>query len=111
MTFPAAIRNGWLDDLTVSHLAAFDGDPAGAGTEVSTSRVAATFGAASNGARALSGTPEIPVPAGEQVTHVAAFSASSGGTLEAVYVLPAPDVFGNAGVVRVTSWSLTVSDS
>src|SRR5688500_10296698 len=110
MPFPVAIRNGWLSSITPTHLAAFDADTAAGGTEVSSARIAATFAAASAGARALQGTPlELDIPAGAQVTHLGAYSASTGGTLQATHALPATDVFGSAGKLRILSWNLTVS--
>lgn len=110
--FPVAVRNGWLDGLAVSHISAFDGDPLAAGTEVSSARQPVVFGAAAAGARALGGTPiDIAIPAGEQVTHLAIHTALAAGSVEATHALPAAEVFGSAGTLRVNSWSLTVSDA
>jgi hypothetical protein len=107
--FPVARRNAMLDAMTASHLTAFDGDPAGAGVEISASRTAVTFGAAAAGVRTMSTVnPEIDVPAATQATHIAAMSAATAGDVTAVKALAAP--FDGPGVIRVTAWTLTVSD-
>lgn len=79
--FTDAAKNTMLDALTSLHLALFDGDPAGSGTEVSAARVAGTFDAASEGERALTNSPVLTVTGGDQATHWAVFTASTGGTL------------------------------
>lgn len=60
------------------------GDPGSAGTanaSAVTTRQAATYGAASAGAIAMSGTPTFSMTATETITHVSAWDASTSGNV------------------------------
>jgi hypothetical protein len=111
-TFPAARRNAMLNSETASHLSAWNGNPESGGTEVATSRTAATFGGAASGVRTMTTVnPLVPVGANAQVTHISVHSASSGGNLVSVQPLPGTLTFGaGGGDVRVTAYTLTLSN-
>lgn len=111
MAFSTAAKNGMLDSRSITHISAYNGDPLSGGVEVSSARMAATFGPAANGQRALQGVPlEIDIPAGVQVTHLAAHTAATGGSIVATHVQGATDVYGSAGKCRVTGWVLSLTD-
>lgn len=105
-----AAKDDALDGVTLSHVSAYNGDPLAAGTEVATARVVATFGAASGQARALSGTPELTIPAAATVTHITVHDALTGGAVQAAEALASPEAFGAEGTLRITSWTITAQD-
>lgn len=72
-------------------------------------RVAMAWGSASGGVINLTGTPiNIAVGASSKVGAIAAFSALTGGTLEASEAVP-PEAFTSAGTFAVSSGSATIT--
>lgn len=100
--FTTAEENSLLNGTTITHVAAFNGEPGNGGTEVGTNRGAVTFAAAASGQKAASNVPAINCPAGASVTWVGYFDAGTGGTLRGKDQLGAAEVFGAAGVLNVT---------
>lgn len=69
---------------TVSHMALFNGDPSGAGVEISGgsyARQAITFNTVSGANADSSNTPTFTVPAGATVNFVGYFDSLTGGNL------------------------------
>ncbi len=94
--FVESIRNEWLDTFgaTTRYLALFDGDPQGAGTELSGgayARVAiasADWGAAAAGAKSNTTKKSFPQASadwngGSAISHWALMSLSTGGVVQA----------------------------
>lgn len=110
-TFTNAGKHAMLDGSAaaagITHVEAYDGDPEGAGNPVGSGRVAISFAAASGGAKAASNQPALSIGAGETVSWLAYYDASSGGTLRAKEDVT-DEAFGNAGTYTVTSASLSV---
>lgn len=102
MPFPESQKNAMLDGTyqPPTHVAAFSGDPTGAGEELD--RVAISFAAASGGAKEQTGQPVLTIPAGATVDHLAYFSAASGGILR-FYDPVDPESYNNGGNYRVTT--------
>ncbi len=96
-----AADNGWL--------ALFDGDPEGAGTELTGgspayARKAITWPAASGGAVSASNVPiQFDVPAGADVSHWAIYSAVTGGTRGASNGFGATESYAAQGVFNVNT--------
>lgn len=90
-------------------VALFDGDPEGAGTELTGgspayARKQATFPAASSGQVAASNVPlTFDVPAGSDVSHWALMSASSGGTRGASGAFAGTEAFVSQGTFNVNT--------
>ena len=84
-------------------LALFDGDPEGAGTELSGgspayARLQGTWPSASSGATTASNTPlTFDIPAGADVSHVAWFSAVTAGTRGGSVALAATESYAAQG--------------
>jgi hypothetical protein len=90
-------------------LALFNGDPGGAGTEISGgspayARQQVAWGASSQGDASLSGPETFDIPAGATVSHFAYFSASTGGTRGGYGALSASEgPYGAQGTYVVTA--------
>lgn len=89
MTLEVVGQNAAADGIVAAGytwLALFDGDPGGAGAELSGgspayARKSVTFAAASGGSRAASNVPiTFDIPAGSDVSHWALYTASTAGT-------------------------------
>jgi hypothetical protein len=108
MAYPTTSLNTMLNSLAASHAAVFNGDPQGAGTQIG-ARVAITLNTAASGSRTLSGVPEFTIPAGQTVTHVAYYTAITGGTL-LVSKAVTNEVFAAEGTYRLTAGTLTLTN-
>jgi len=108
MPYTDAALNLMLGAIDATHAAVFNGDPAGAGTQIG-ARQSITLAAASGGVRTLSGVPEFTIPAGQTVTHVAYFNAVSSGAMR-VSKAVTNETFGEEGTYRLTEGTLTVSN-
>lgn len=113
MPFPVSELNTMLDSVTVTHAAAFNGDPQGGGSQVG-DRAPVTLGAASGGVRQVTGSaPEVAVPAGATVNHWAYYDGATGGTLrfsESVEEETWAEG-GEGGVARLVSGSITLENA
>lgn len=106
-------KNIALDDLGASatHVALFNGDPSGAGTEISGgtyARQSVTWNAASAGNLDSSNAPTFDVPAGATVNHIAIYTAATGGTLLAYRSVTA-ETFSSAGTYTVTDLDISLT--
>lgn len=111
--FTTAGKNTMLDAFGITYAALFNGDPSGAGTEITGgspayARKSVTFSSAANGAKAASNQPVFDVPNGATVNYVAFYDASSGGTLLA-YDDVTTEVFGAQGTYTLTSESFSLT--
>ena len=95
------------------YLALFNGDPEGAGTEISGgapayARQLITYNAASGGQKTASGSPvaSFDIPAGADVTHWALYDASTAGTLGLAGSFGATESFGSQGTFNVNTLTL-----
>jgi len=92
-----------------THAALFNGS----GVEIDGggyTRLAVTWGTVSNGVASLASTPyEFSVPAGATVAEIRYMEGSSGSDYQGSESVT-PEVFGSAGVYRLTSGSLTIAD-
>lgn len=86
--------------LGATHVAAFSGDPTGAGVELD--RVAITWAAPAAGAREQAADPELAIGAGETVDHVGYFDAATAGNL-LMYDPVTAETFASAGTYTLTS--------
>lgn len=107
MPYTDAGKNVMLDNLGVTHAAAFEGDPSGAGTELD--RQSITFAAASGGARDSSDQPEFSIEAGETVDHIGFYDAASGGNLLAYATVTSEGPYGSAGTYTLTDADLDLN--
>lgn len=108
MGITATGRNKAADALTPTTMFIHNGDPGASGTDnvISTGQ-SCTFGAAANGVRALTNTPEFAVDAGDTVTHVSVRDSAS--DVIVVDPLDAPETYANAGTHRVTAGSIQIN--
>ena|SRR6056297_2935830 len=86
MPFTDAGKNEMLDASTITHAALFNGDPSGAGTELSGgspayARQAITMTTAASGQIVVSADATFDVPSGATINYVAYYTALTGGTL------------------------------
>lgn len=114
MPITNAGKNIALDDLGASatHMALFNGDPAGAGTEISGgsyARQSVTWNTASGGNLDSSNTPTFNVPAGATVTFLALFDALTGGNLLATRSITS-QTFATAGSLVVSDFDIAITD-
>ncbi len=104
-------QNSAADGVAADYgfLALFDGDPDGAGTELTGgspayARQAITWPAASAGQVQASNVPiTFDVPAGATVSHWAIFTAVTGGTRGASNAFGASEAFASQGTFNVNS--------
>lgn len=104
MAFAAAGLNAMVNGLASAgtYISFHTADPGTTGAnEVSTTRPATTWGAASNGTR-VGSQVSASIPAGTTVTHWGIFSAATGGTFLYGGPLDAPESFGSAGTLLHT---------
>lgn len=94
-------------------LALFNGDPEGAGTEISGgspayARKQVTWNASASGQRTASGSPvaSFDVPSGAAVSHWALMSAVTGGTMGVAGAFGATENFGSQGTFNVNTLTL-----
>jgi hypothetical protein len=88
------------------------GDPGAAGTSnpsAVTTRSAATFGAASSGALALSNTPSWSMTTTETISHIAVWSASSAGTFYFSAALSVSKSVNNGDTLNLTTLGFTLT--
>lgn len=113
MALTVAGQNAAADGVAAigTHLALFNGDPEGAGSELSGgapayARKAITYAAASGGSRAASSVPfAFDIPAGATVTHWAIYTAITAGTLVLAGTLTS-ETFAGQGVYNVNTLTL-----
>lgn len=88
------------------------GDPGSAGTanaSAVTTRQAATFGAASAGAIALTNSPSSTMTATETISHIAVWSAATGGTFLWSAALTTPKAVVNTDVLTLNSCAVSIA--
>ena len=115
MPITNAGKNIALDDLGASatHVALFNGDPSGAGTEISGgsyARQSVTWNTASAGNLDSSNTPTFTVPAGATVNFIAVYDALTGGNLLAYRAITA-ETFATEGSLVVNDLDINLTDS
>lgn len=116
MPFSTTAKNTMLDALSPSHVSLHDADPGASGTNElsggSYARVAATFDAASSGARELNADVDVTAPAGSTVAYVGYWTALSGGTFLGADPVTS-EAFAAEGTYRVlaSGTSLSITDS
>ena len=96
------------------HLALHTGDPGAAGASnasAETARMAVTFGAASGGSKAATGSPVAEWTAWdvgtETISHLSIWSAASAGTFIASVALTTPRQVDDTDTFRVTALSIS----
>lgn len=116
MPFSPAAKATMLDAISPSHVSLHSADPGTTGaSELSGgnyARVAATFNAASAGARALDANVDVTVPAGATVAYVGYWTALTGGTFLGSDQVTS-EAFAAEGTYRVLAagTSLSLTDS
>lgn len=116
MPFTPSAKNTMLGAIAPSHVSLHSAAPGDTGiNELSGggyARVAATFSAASGGARALSVDVDMTAPAGSTVAYVGYWTALSGGTFLG-YDAVTSEAFAAEGTYRVlaSGTSLSLTDS
>jgi len=107
MEITVAALNVAADAQTLNTLKLHSGPVGANGTsnQIAGASVAATYAAASNGYRDLASAVDVPVSAGDTVSH---FSVWNGATFVFGDVLDtAPETYANDGTARVNSARLT----
>jgi hypothetical protein len=110
--FTDAGKNEMLDASTITHAALFNGDPSGAGSEVTGgapayARQAITLPSASGGSIVVSTDATFDVPSGATVNYVGYFTAITGGTLLA-YDDVTEETFGAQGQYILDSSTFSI---
>jgi len=114
MPITAAGKNIGLDDIaaSASHVALFNGDPSGAGTEISGgsyARQSITWNAASGGNLDSSNTPTFTVPSGSTVNFAALYTGLTGGTLLAFKAITS-ETFATEGSLVISDFDVAIND-
>lgn len=112
MSLVTGAKNEALNALNLTLISLHSGPPTEAGTanEITGggySRQSCTFGAASNGTRALTNQPQFDVAAGVTVSHYVV--RDSAGNPKDVGAFATSETFGNAGVYTVNSGSISIT--
>ena len=115
MPFSTTAKNGMLDSRTCDRIRLHSGAPGAAGTdnELGAGLSAATFAAASSGARALSsGVTVTGLSANQSVTHFSVWE-NSGTVFQGSGTISSGDVTANAAgeFTLATGTELTLTDS
>ena len=98
-----------------NYLALYDGDPVGAGTEITGgspayARQLAAFDAAAAGVKDMTGTETFDIPAGATVSHFAWFTAVTAGTMGSYGAFAASEgPYGAQGTYEVTAADITAT--
>lgn len=108
--FTNAGKNEMLDASTISHAALFNGDPAGAGTEIAGARQTISMTAASGGEIVITIDENFAIAQGETVNYVGYYTALTGGTLLAKDAVTAEGPYGDAGEYVLEGSTFTLSD-
>jgi hypothetical protein len=113
MPYSITGKNAMLEALGVTHVSAHTGAPGATGVNEVTgspyARQSITYSAAAAGAKDSSNLPEIPIPAGNTVTSIGYWSASTGGSFLAHSVIT-DEIFGSNGTLQVTDSDLSITD-
>ncbi len=114
MPITAAGKNIGLDDIagSASHVALFNGDPSGAGTETSGgsyARQSITWNTAAAGNLDSSNTPTFTVPSGATVNFAALYTALTGGVLLA-YKAITSETFATEGSLVISDFDVAIND-
>ena len=99
-------KNAALNALTLSHAAAYDGDPNNGGTELDVQAI--TFGAASNGERSASTQPQFDIPSNSTVDWIQIRDGASGNEMAVDEVTP--EAFNAAGTYTLLSFVVDIAD-
>jgi hypothetical protein len=104
--------NSALDGLVGTFIQAHVGDPGAAGTSNNasvTTRLSLTWGASSNGTKAITNQPAWANWAGttQTITHVSQWTASSGGTFKGSAPLSTPVLISAGATLTITAYQLT----
>lgn len=114
MPLTNAGKNIGLDDIGASatHMALFNGDPSGAGVEISGgsyARQSITWNAAASGNLDSSNTPTFTVPAGATVNYLALYTALTGGSLLGYRAITS-QTFATEGSLVVSDFDIALND-
>lgn len=118
MSYTAAVKNAMLDltdeadgSVQIAYISLHTADPGTTGAnEVSGgsyARQAVTWGAAASGSKASTADITFNVPSGTTITHVAGWTASTGGTFRGGGALAVSQAFGTAGTYKIAAGDLT----
>jgi hypothetical protein len=115
MPFATTAKNAMLDSLTLDRIRLHSGAPGAAGTDnaLGAGLSAATFAAASSGARALSSNVTVTgLAASQSVTHFSVWT-SSGTVFRGSGAITSGDVTANAAgeFILTTSTNVALTDS
>lgn len=107
-TSVAAVTDGY------TFVALFDGDPEGAGTEITGgspvyARIQKTGWTESNGVSTMPGTAKFNIPAGASVSHFALFDALEGGNRGGSGTCTSAGPYGSQGTYELTSATVTAT--
>jgi hypothetical protein len=100
-------KNTMLDNIGITHAAAFEGDPSGAGVELD--RQAISFAAASGGSKAASTQPVFSIGAGETVDYIGFYDDPSAGNLLAYGSVTSEGPYGGDGTYTLTSAAIDLN--
>jgi hypothetical protein len=113
MPYSVIGKNIMLNALGVTHVSAHTGATGATGTnEVaggSYARQSITYAGAAAGAKDSSTVPEVPIPAGNAVSVIGYWNASTGGDFLA-YSNITEETFGSDGSLQITDSDLIIND-
>ena len=107
MSLTVTGRNKAVDALTPTNMTVHSANPGAGGDNQIGTPQSCTFGAASNGVRALTNQPEFSIPAGTTVAWVVV--RDSADDVIAIDELGTPETYSNEGVHRITAGSITIN--
>lgn len=112
MPFTNTAKGTMLLATGITHAALFNGDPAGAGVEITGgspayARQAVTLASPSNGAITITADATFNVPAGATVSYVAYYNALTDGTLLATASVTS-EVYGNQGTYILDTQTFSI---
>lgn len=112
MEITVAALNAAADAQTLNTLKLHSGPVGANGTsnQIAGASVAATYAAAANGYRDLASAVDVPVSAGDTVSHFSVWNGSTfiyGNSLKDINGDPTSETYTNSGTARVNSARLT----
>lgn len=111
-TFSVAAKNLSLDALAVSHVSIHTADPGTTGAALVTgTKVAATYGAAVNGSRALSSPVTTSIPGGSTISHYGVWAGATflySDILRDAGGVQKSETYGGDGQYTLTTATLSV---
>jgi hypothetical protein len=95
----------------ITHVSVHSSDPGAGGANQISTRQSVAWNTATGTNLDSNGTQVFDITAGQTVSHVGLWSASTSGTFYGAKALPAPETFSNAGTFTINDLDINLNDA